>query len=98
MELLTIEHDDFTLIVECPKFDCIWNKASRNIGEENLLTSYSWSSGVESVKLSSDNGRDINVEQGANVPAFFFENTDYPIWTEFYQKILSACPCATLIL
>lgn len=90
MELLTIEHDDFTLIVECPKFDCIWNKASRNIGEENLLTSYSWSSGVESVKLSSDNGRDINVEQGANVPAFFFENTDYPIWTEFKDNVKSA--------
>ena len=26
MELLTIEHKDFTMIVECTKFDGIWNK------------------------------------------------------------------------
>jgi len=29
MDLLTIQHQDFTMYVECTKFDGIWNKAKR---------------------------------------------------------------------
>lgn len=36
MELLTIEHIDFTMIVECTKFDRIWSKAKSNVGEDKL--------------------------------------------------------------
>ena len=43
MELLTIEHKDFTMIVECTKFDGIWNKAKSNVGEDKLYSTYSWS-------------------------------------------------------
>jgi hypothetical protein len=46
MELLTIEHKDFTMIVECTKFDGIWNKAKSNVGEDKLYSTYSWSDGV----------------------------------------------------
>ena len=52
MDLLTIQHQDFTMYVECTKFDGIWNKATRNVGEENLLSAYSWSEGVESVDVN----------------------------------------------
>lgn len=45
MELLTIEHIDFTMIVECTKFDRIWSKAKSNVGEDKLLSTYSWSEG-----------------------------------------------------
>lgn len=41
MELLTITHTDFTMSIECNKFDAIWNKARNNIGEQGLLSSYS---------------------------------------------------------
>ena len=30
MDLLTIQHQDFTMYVECTKFDGIWNKAKQN--------------------------------------------------------------------
>ena len=43
MELLTIEHKDFTMIVECTKFDSIWNKAKSNVGEDKLYSTYSLS-------------------------------------------------------
>ncbi len=38
MELLTITHTDFTMSIECNKFDAIWNKARNNIGEQGLLS------------------------------------------------------------
>ena len=47
MDLLTIRHEDFTMYVECSKFEGIWNKAKGNVGEENLLSTYTWSDGVE---------------------------------------------------
>ncbi len=86
MDLLTIQHQDFTMYVECTKFDGIWNKAKRNVGEENLLSAYTWSDGVESVDV---NGR-LLAESGEQAPAIFFDNTDYPIWVEFKKHVDNA--------
>ena len=36
MELLTIQHADLTMTIECGKFDAIWTKAKNNIGEQAL--------------------------------------------------------------
>ena len=90
MELLTIEHKDFTMIVECTKFDNIWNKAKSNVGEDKLSSTYSWSEGIVSVKrtLNADNG--IDIEQGVPAPATFFDNADYPIWIEFKDYVKDA--------
>lgn len=90
MELLTIEHKDFTMIVECTKFDNIWNKAKSNVDEDKLSSTYSWSEGVVSVKrtLNADNG--IDIEQGVPAPATFFDNADYPIWIEFKDYVKDA--------
>ena len=90
MELLTIEHIDFTMIVECSKFDRIWSKAKSNVGEDNLLSTYSWSEGVMSVKRTFENGTDICIEQGVPAPAVFFDNADYPIWIEFGSHVKNA--------
>lgn len=90
MELLTIEHIDFTMIVECTKFDRIWSKAKSNVGEDKLLSTYSWSEGVMSVKRTSENGTDISIEQGVPAPAIFFDNADYPIWIEFGNHVKNA--------
>lgn len=83
MDLLTIQHQDFTMYVECTKFDGIWNKAKRNVGEENLQSAYTWSEGVESVDV---NGRRLTAS-GEKAPAIFFDNTDYPIWVEFKKHV-----------
>lgn len=90
MELLTIEHRDFTMIVECTKFNNIWNKAKSNVGEDKLYSTYSWSEGVVSVKRTLDIGTMINIEQDTTAPATFFDNTDYPIWIEFNNDVEDA--------
>ena len=90
MELLTIEHKDFTMIIECTKFDGIWNKAKSNVGEDKLYSTYSWSEGVRSVKRTLDADHEIDIEQGVPAPATFFDNADYPIWIEFKDYVKDA--------
>ena len=85
MDLLTIKHQDFTLSIECSKFDAVWNKARNNIGEKNLTSTYSWSDGVSSVKRN-----DELIIAGKPAPAIFFDNTDYPIWIEFDKQVNNA--------
>ncbi|MGL6178024.1 MAG: DUF2357 domain-containing protein [Tannerellaceae bacterium] len=90
MELLTIKHEDFEMTIECTRFENIWNKAKNNIGKNNLLTTYSWSEGVTAVVRKNINNQDILIEQGQQVPAIFFDNTDYPIWVEFNNDVTNA--------
>lgn len=90
MELLTIEHKDFTMIVECTKFDGIWNKAKSNVGEDKLYSTYSWSEGVVSVRRTMEANHEIDMEQGVPAPATFFDNADYPIWIEFKDYVKDA--------
>ena len=85
MDLLTITHQDFTLSIECSKFDAVWNKAKNNVGEKNLTATYSWSDGVLSVKRNNE-----LIEAGKPSPAIFFDNTDYPIWIEFNKQVNNA--------
>lgn len=85
MDLLTIVHQDFTLSIECGKFDAIWDKAKSNIGVEQLTSTYSWSDGVVSVKRN-----DESIENGQVAQAIFFDNADYPIWVEFKDYVKKA--------
>lgn len=78
MELLTIRHEDFTMYVECSKYEAIWGKAVRNVGRENLLTTYTWTDGVKSATLN-----DEPIENGKQAQAVFFDNAEYPIWVDF---------------
>lgn len=90
MELLTIKHQDFEMIVECTKFDDIWRKAKGNVGEEGLHSTYSWSEGVASVILSDHIGEIVTIENSQQAPAVFFDNVDYPIWIEFKDYVKKA--------
>ena len=85
MELLTIHHEDFTLYVECSKYDAIWGKAVRNVGRENLLTTYTWTDGVKSAMLN-----DEPIENGGKARAVFFDNAEYPIWVDFGTHVSKA--------
>ena len=89
MELLTIQHADFTMTIECGKFDAIWTKAKNNIGEQALHSTYSWTEGVVSVTLNTDVG-ERQIEKGETAPAVFFDNADYPIWVEFADYVKDA--------
>ena len=90
MELLTIEHKDFTMSIECGKFNAIWNKAVRNVGAENLTSTYSWSDGVVSVVRVDEDGNEQSISHGEVAPAVFFDNAEYPIWIEFRSHVKSA--------
>ena len=90
MELLTIRHKDFELSIECTKFDVTWEKAKNNVGEEALLSSYSWSDGVESVVLLKGSDKEMPIEQGVPAQAVFFDNTDYPVWVDFKDYVKNA--------
>ncbi len=85
MDLLTVNHTDFTLYIDCSKFDAIWSKAVSNVGVENLTSRYTWSDGVLSV---SRNGEPI--EKDTDAPAVFFDNVDYPIWIDFNKDVRRA--------
>ena len=73
------------MYVECTKFDGIWYKAKANVGEKHLLSTYTWSEGVESVER---NGQPIT--QGEKAPAVFFDNAEYPVWVEFKPYVSKA--------
>ena len=90
MELLTINHQDFTMSIECSKFDAIWDKAVRNVGEENLTSNYSWTDGVVSVVRKDEDGNEQDINQGETAPAIFFDNAEYPIWVEFGSQVKNA--------
>ncbi|MBQ8657229.1 MAG: restriction endonuclease-like protein [Prevotella sp.] len=85
MDLLTILHEDFTMYVECSKFDAIWNKAKGNVGEENLVSTYTWSDGVLAVKRN-----DVPLVKGEKAQAVFFDNAEYPIWVDFNKHVEKA--------
>ena len=89
MELLTIQHADFTMSIECGKFNVIWTKAMNNIGEQALHSTYSWTEGVVSVTLNTDDV-ERRIEKGETAPAVFFDNADYPIWVEFADYVKDA--------
>jgi predicted component of viral defense system (DUF524 family) len=90
MDLLTLKHQDFTMSIECSKFDAIWNKAEGNIGSESLYSTYSWSEGVESVIRVDENANEIAINNGDKAPAIFFDNAEYPIWVEFNSNVKNA--------
>ena len=90
MDILTIKHQDFTMSIECSKFDAIWDKAVRNVGEENLTSNYSWTDGVVSVVRQDEEGNELNISQGESAPAVFFDNAEYPIWVEFGSHVKNA--------
>ena len=85
MELLTIHHEDFTLYVECSKYEAIWEKAVRNVGQDNLLTTYTWTDGVKSAAIN-----DEPIENGKQARAVFFDNAEYPVWVEFGSHVSKA--------
>lgn len=87
MELLRIKHHDFVMTIECTKFDAVWDKAKRNVGEDKLSSTYSWSDGVEQVeRYLNDQSTSEVILKDSSAPAIFFDNADYPIWVEFEEK------------
>ena len=85
MDLLTIQHEDFTMFVECTKFKDIWSKAKCNVGEDNLLSTYTWSDGVRAVMIN-----DQQIQNGEKTQAVFFDNAEYPIWVDFKKEVTRA--------
>jgi len=92
MELLRIDHTDFTLTIECSHFWQEWQKGVNNIGNQSLTSTYSWSEGVQNVERTNEEEREpeIIAANNPNEKAFFFEQTDYSVWIEFVDDVTHA--------
>lgn len=90
MELLTIYHQDFTMSIECTKFEGIWGKAKRNVGEDKLVSKYSWSDGVIRVVKYGEEGTEEDLLCGGEASAIFFDNANYPVWVDFNSNVKHA--------
>lgn len=89
MDLLRIEHEDFTLTVESTQFQRMWDKGVSILGGEKLISSYRWGEGVEHVLFVHDNAEREIVKDIAD-EAVFFEQTDYSVWVDFKKKVTKA--------
>ncbi len=90
MDLLRIEHEDFTLTVESTQFQRMWDKGEHILGRERLKSPYRWGDGVESVQLVHDGvEQDITMDD-ADAEAIFFEQTDYSVWVDFKKRVAKA--------
>lgn len=90
MEVLTIYHQDFTMSIECTKFEGIWGKAINNVGKDKLVSKYSWSDAVMRVVKYCDGGTEEELVCGGEASAIFFDNADYPIWVDFEPYVKHA--------
>ncbi len=89
MELLRIEHEDFTLTVESTQFQRMWDKGVSVLGEEKLISSYRWSEGVKHVLLVHDDA-EREIAKDIADEAVFFEQTDYSVWVDFKKNVTKA--------
>ena len=90
MDLLRIEHEDFTLTVESTQFQRMWDKGVSVLGVEKLISSYQWSDGVKHVVVVQDDTEREIERDNAKEPALFFEQTDYSVWVDFKKKTTTA--------
>ena len=91
MDLLRIEHTDFTLTVESTRFDAMWQKGKVNLGAEKLTSTYRWDDDVRRVVLVNENGEERELMPNINTePAVFFEQTDYSVWVDFNSDKVTA--------
>ena len=90
MELLRIEHEDFTLTVESTQFQRMWDKGMGFLGRERLFSTYHWSEGVQKVLLMQEGTEQEVVPDSKKETAVFFEQTDYSVWVDFNKKVTKA--------
>ena len=89
MDLLRIEHEDFTLTVESTQFQRMWDKGVSVLGGEKLISSYRWSDVVEHVVFMNDDA-EREIAKDIADEAVFFEQTDYSVWVDFKKKVTKA--------
>ena len=89
MDLLRIEHEDFTLTVESTQCQRMWDKGVSILGGEKLISSYRWGEGVEHVLFVHDNA-EREIAKDIADEAVFFEQTDYSVWVDFKKKASKA--------
>ena len=87
MELLSIQHQDFTMSIECTKFMGVWGKAVQNVGKNKLVSQYTWTDGVKRVVKYNEGGQEEELICGQEASAIFFDNADYPIWIDFHKDV-----------
>lgn len=88
MNLLRIDHSDFTLFIESRNFNTVLGKAKSNIPADSLTARYTRSAGVEKVVFYEESN-EIILEQDKPSHALFFDNADYSVWVDFGIEVKS---------
>lgn len=87
MDLLRIEHNDFTLSVECANFWSVDAKSRQNM-PQGQVSFYSWNADVQSAWLFPESGSPVEIISGENNLPLFYDNTDYAVWADFKDDVM----------
>ena len=85
MDILSVEHKDFSLKIESSKFELMRDKARRNISSDSLMSRYKWSEPIDKLKYRYE---EWDATEGqVEADAVFFDNTDYAVWVDFRGEV-----------
>ena len=85
MDILSVDHKDFSLKIESSKFELMRSKARRNISSDSLMSRYKWSEPIDKLKYRYEEW-DVT-EMQVEGDAVFFDNTDYAVWVDFRGEV-----------
>lgn len=90
MQILKVDHTDFTLVIECNNLESTFNKASKRQSQISNATSYS----VNEAEISIYNFESRNLEKLIDSKTYplIFENKDYFVGITFNDKAAIKSP------
>lgn len=90
MQILMVDHTDFTLVIECNNLESTFNKASKRQSQIQNATSYSVNDGV--ISIYNFESRKLDKLIDSKTYPLIFENKDYFIGITFNDKTAIKSP------
>ncbi|MBN1971502.1 MAG: DUF2357 domain-containing protein [Candidatus Delongbacteria bacterium] len=90
MQILKVDHTDFTLVIECNNLESIFNKASKRQSQILNATSYSVNEGE--ISIYNFESRKLEKLIDSKTYPLIFENKDYFIGITFKDKTVIKSP------
>lgn len=93
MQILKVDHTDFTLVIECNNLESTFNKAQKK--QEDIYTATSYSVNTGEISIFNFESKNLEPIPSGNTYPLIFENKDYFIGVNFKDRtaIQSPYPC-----
>jgi hypothetical protein len=91
MQILEVDHTDFTLVIECNNLESTFNKASKKQTQILNATSYSVNEGE--ISIYNFESRKLEKLVDSKTYPIIFENKDYFVGISFKDKTAIKSPC-----